>query len=57
MNHQRLVRKTSLDVIWECTCGWTTWQRRAQNVFARNATLLKAWRKHIAKTYTKEAAT
>lgn len=54
MNRRRSVRKTPLDAVWECSCGWITWQRRAQNALARNATLLKAWRKHIAQTHTKE---
>jgi hypothetical protein len=31
-----------------------TWQRRLQNSLARNAKLLKAWRKHIDETDAKE---
>ena len=53
MGHRRTIRKTPLDVIWDCSCGWITWQRRAQNALARNAKLLKAWRKHVAETSAK----
>jgi hypothetical protein len=50
MKHLRSITKTQANVVWFCTCGWMTWQRRAQTAIARNAKLLKAWRKHLTKT-------
>ena len=55
LDHRRTVRNTPLDVIWTCSCGWTAWQRRAQPSFARNAKLLKSWRRHIANTFKEES--
>jgi len=54
MYHRRTIRKTTLDVVWLCSCGWITWQRRALKPLARNAKLMKAWRKHLTKTGAKE---
>lgn len=54
MKHLRSITRTQSNVVWFCACGWMTWQRRAQKSIARNAKLLKAWRKHIAQTDTKE---
>ncbi len=55
MDHRRTVHKTPLDIIWNCSCGWMTWQRRAQNALRRNAKLLDAWRAHLVRSDLREA--
>ena len=53
MKHLRSMTRTQSNVVWFCSCGWMTWERRSLHPPARNSKLLKAWRKHISKTSTK----
>ena len=51
MTHQKTIRRGRYAEIWECSCGFVTWQARRPEVdrLARRRALDAAWTRHLAR--------